>query len=80
MSDKWVNASELSEYEYCRRAWWYKHVRGLQSANIRRMESGSAFHRRHGRRLRAAPWLRGLAYLLLFAAVAALVFQLVAGT
>lgn len=79
MSDKWLNASELSEYMYCRRAWWYKHTRNLSSANVRRLESGSAFHRRHRRRLRTAPWLRGIAYLLLFIAVAALVFQLVAG-
>ena len=79
MSQKWTSASELAEYLYCRRAWWYKNVRGLNSANIRRMESGSRFHARHGNRVRRLPWLRGFAYLLIFTAVAVLVFQLVIG-
>ena len=79
MSHKWTNASELGEYLYCRRAWWYKNVRGLDSANIRRMEAGSKFHARHGKRVRRLPWLRGLAYLLIFVAVAVAVFQFVIG-
>ena len=80
MSYKWVNASELAEYLYCRRAWWYKNVQGMDSANVRRMESGSRFHALHARRVRSLPWLRGLAYLLVFAAVALLIFQLAAGS
>lgn len=79
MSYKWINASELSEYLYCRRAWWYKNVKGLNSANMRRMESGSRFHQRHGGRVRRLPLLRGLAYLLIFAAVAIVVFQFAVG-
>ena len=77
MSYKWINASELAEYAYCRRAWWLRHVRGLKSANVRRMESGTAYHRRHGRRVQGVPWLRRLAYALIFIAVFVLVFQLV---
>jgi len=80
MSEKWTNASELAEYLYCRRAWWYKNVRGLDSANIRRLQTGSRFHRQHGKRLRWLPWLRTLAYLLIFSAVAIVVFQLVTGS
>ncbi len=80
MSEKWTNASELAEYLYCRRAWWYKNVRGLDSANIRRLQTGSRFHRQHGKRVRRLPWLRGLAYLLIFSAVAIVVFQLVTGS
>jgi hypothetical protein len=79
MSYKWFNASELSEYLYCRRAWWYKNVKGLNSANVRRMESGSQFHQHHGGRVRRLPLLRGLAYLLIFAAVAIVVFQFAVG-
>lgn len=79
MSHKWTNASELAEYLYCRRAWWYKNVRGLDSANIRRMETGSRYHTQHGSRVRRLPWLRGFAYVMIFAAVAVLVFQLVIG-
>ena len=79
MSYKWINASELSEFLYCRRAWWYKQVRGQTGANIRQMESGSQYHRQHGRRVRRLPWARGLAYVLIFAAVALAVFQFLAG-
>lgn len=79
MSHRWTNASELAEFEYCHRAWWYKHIRGLSDANLQRMEAGSRFHARHKRRVRRLPWLRGLAYLLIFVAVAILVFQLIAG-
>jgi CRISPR/Cas system-associated exonuclease Cas4 (RecB family) len=79
MSDKWTNASELSEYLYCRRAWWFKQVRGRQGANIHQMESGSRFHQQHGRRVRHLPLVRGLAYLLIFVAVALAVFQYLVG-
>jgi hypothetical protein len=79
MSHKWTNASELAEYMYCRRAWWYKNVKGLDGAKIQRMETGSKYHARHGNRVRRLPWLRGLAYLLIFTAVAIVVFQLAIG-
>lgn len=80
MSHKWTNASELAEYQYCRRAWWYKAVQGQQSANVRRLEFGRDFHSRHHRRVRRLPWLRGLAYALLFIAVAMIVFQIAIGS
>jgi len=80
MSQKWTNASELAEYLYCRRAWWYKNVRGLDGANIRRMETGSKYHVQHGKRVRRLPWLRGFAYFLIFTAVAIVVFQFVTGS
>lgn len=79
MSYKWINASELAEYAYCRRAWWLRHVRGLRSGNVRRMESGSAYHRGHGRRVRGAPWLRRMAYALIFVAVFLVIFQVLLG-
>ncbi len=79
MSYKWVNASELAEYAYCRRAWWLRHVRGLRSANVRQLESGSAYHRGHGRRVQGAPMLRKIAYALIFAAVFLLIFQWLGG-
>jgi hypothetical protein len=80
MSYKWTNASELGEYLYCRRAWWFKNIHGLKSANIRRMQSGSRFHVTHGKRVRRLPWLRGLAYALIFISILILVFQMVSGS
>lgn len=80
MSYKWTNASELGEYLYCRRAWWYKNVRSLKSDNVQRMYSGSKFHASHSRRVRRLPWLRGIAYVLIFFALLISVFQLVVGS
>lgn len=80
MSYKWINASELGEYLYCNRAWWFKNVRSLKSENVRRMQSGSKFHTTHSRRVRRIPWLRGLAYALIFLAVLISVFQFVIGS
>lgn len=75
MSYKWINASELAEHAYCRRAWWLRHVQGLRAANTRELARGKAYHRGHGRRALGAPWLRRLAYALIFAAIFLLVFR-----
>lgn len=79
MSYKWIRASEIAEYTYCRRAWWLKHARGWQSGNIRQFKSGSRYHNKHGDRIRQVSLIRGLAYALLFSVVAYVVFQLATG-
>lgn len=79
MSYKWVNASELAEYTYCRRAWWLRHVQGLRTANVRQLQRGRTYHKRHGRKVSGASWLRRLAYVLIFAAVFFVVFRLALG-
>ncbi|MEJ7809876.1 MAG: hypothetical protein WKG32_05590 [Gemmatimonadaceae bacterium] len=57
--DRFVSASELGEYAFCRRAWWLRAVRGATSeVQGRRFEAGHAAHRRHGAALR---WARTLA-------------------
>jgi CRISPR/Cas system-associated exonuclease Cas4 (RecB family) len=46
-----VRASEIGEYNYCSRAWWYKHVAKLAPGGevSARLEAGSEAHRQHGR-------------------------------
>jgi hypothetical protein len=66
-----IRASEIGEYVYCHRAWWLRHVEGHASANTRQMEAGSAAHARHGWGVRLGGALRGLAALLLIAALLA---------
>lgn len=63
-----LRASEIGEYLYCRRAWWYRR-QGVPSANVRRMAEGTAFHRRHGRLVWRAMLLRTAAYALLLLAL-----------
>jgi hypothetical protein len=76
MSDKWIRASEISDYVYCGRSWWLQRVRGFVSQNQRQLETGTSYHRQHGRLLQRATWARGLAYTLLFIIVAIITFEI----
>lgn len=42
-----IKASELGEYEFCRRAWWYRHVKNADSASRERLAMGQAHHAQH---------------------------------
>jgi hypothetical protein len=53
--DRFVSASELGEYAYCRRAWWLRAVRGATTAQQgTRFGAGHDAHAHHGAELRAA--------------------------
>jgi hypothetical protein len=57
MDRRWIKASEIGEFLYCRRAWWYR-VQDAANANLPELLLGSREHARHGRSLRTATWLR----------------------
>lgn len=57
---QWIKASEIGEYLYCRRAWWYR-LQGVPSANQAALQAGTLAHAAHGRGLRQAAALRLLA-------------------
>ena len=80
MDDDWVSASEISEWMYCRRAWWYARRR-LPTLAAPALERGAARHdalahaaRRIERRQRLASRLlvAGLALALLLGTLAVL--------
>jgi 3-mercaptopyruvate sulfurtransferase SseA len=60
-----IRASELSQYEFCARAWWLGRVMGYRSANVAAMQRGVARHRAHGRSVEGYHRLRWLAVALL---------------
>ena len=74
MTEQWIKASEIGEYLYCQRAWWYR-MQGAQSANARALEAGTLAHVRHGRGLRSVFWLRLAAFGLVVLALLLLVTQ-----
>jgi hypothetical protein len=76
MSEKWIRASEISSYVYCRRAWWLQQIRGFESQNSRQLREGERFHKRHGRLVQRSILARWLAYAVLFVVVASITFQL----
>jgi CRISPR/Cas system-associated exonuclease Cas4 (RecB family) len=64
-----LRASEIGEYLYCRRAWWYRQVEGLESANLPQMAEGTEAHAGHGRLVGAALLLQSGALILFGAAL-----------
>ncbi len=44
-----ISASEIGEYVYCRRAWWFHRVRGIDPQNVEDLSRGTAVHRAHGK-------------------------------
>jgi CRISPR/Cas system-associated exonuclease Cas4 (RecB family) len=80
MSYRIIEASEIVEYLYCRRAWWLHRIVGRESRNVRQLAYGEAFHRRHRSNLTEANRGRQFALLLIFLAVCFVVFWLVSSS
>ena len=69
MDDDWVSASELSEWAYCERAWWYARHR-LPTLAAPARERGAARHDTVAREAHQIERQRGLAIVLLLAGLA----------
>jgi CRISPR/Cas system-associated exonuclease Cas4 (RecB family) len=67
-----IRSSDIGNYLYCRRAWWYR-KQGFESENQAELAAGTEIHRRHGRKVLAASLNRSLAMILLFVALILLV-------
>lgn len=77
--DDLIRASEIGQYLYCARAWWFARVKGYRSENVAMLRQGTADHRHHGRRVEVYLLLRRLAVCLLLLAAAALLVWLLLG-
>jgi CRISPR/Cas system-associated exonuclease Cas4 (RecB family) len=77
MSETIIRVSEISQYVYCRRAWWMRRTAGYRPHNTTALAGGTDYHRRHASSVRQAGWLQRTALVLLFLAVAVVVFWLV---
>jgi hypothetical protein len=73
-----IRSSDIGNYLYCRRAWWYR-KQGYETTNQSIMDSGTALHRRHGRKVLLAGLLRVLGMLLILLALTLLVAYCASG-
>lgn len=67
-----IRSSDIGNYLYCRRAWWYK-KQGVESENQAEMATGSELHRQHGRKVIASSLARTVGLILLMLALILLV-------
>lgn len=67
-----IRSSDIGNYLYCRRAWWYK-KQGLVSENQTELSSGTELHRKHGRQVVASGLSRTIGLILLMIALVMLV-------
>jgi CRISPR/Cas system-associated exonuclease Cas4 (RecB family) len=67
-----IRSSDIGNYLYCRRAWWYK-KQGFESENQAELAAGSELHRQHGRKVLASGLNRSLGLIFLFVALILLV-------
>ena len=74
MSERWIKASEIGEYLYCQRAWWYR-LQGAETENVQELAMGSRTQARHGWGLRWVQVQRILAFVLIAAAAFLLILQ-----
>jgi CRISPR/Cas system-associated exonuclease Cas4 (RecB family) len=67
-----IRSSDIGNYLYCRRAWWYQ-KQGFESENRTELAAGTEIHRRHGRGVLASSLMRSLGLVLLLVALIMLV-------
>lgn len=77
MGEKLIRASEIGEYVYCHRAWWLRHVEGVEPANRAALDAGRRAHGRHARRVAGAALAGKIALALIALAIVLLVVALV---
>lgn len=67
-----IRSSDIGNYLYCRRAWWYR-KQGVESANQAELAAGTEIHRQHGRKVLVSAFNRSVGMVLLFIALILLV-------
>jgi hypothetical protein len=76
-----LRASELGEYSYCSRAWWYRHILKIappSAEGASRLEAGIRAHARHGRAVALSTTLRAIGIALALLGLLALALALAA--
>ncbi len=77
-----ITASEIGEYAYCSRAWWYRHIVKLpvpEGEGRGRLAAGTVSHARHGAWVAQSNTLRAAGLVLALAGLGALVLAILLG-
>jgi hypothetical protein len=74
---KTVRASEIGNYLFCQRAWWYAR-QGIKSANQKELAGGAAYHAEHAGQARRILISQIVGYLLMLCALLLMVYALAA--
>jgi CRISPR/Cas system-associated exonuclease Cas4 (RecB family) len=74
---KTVRASEIGNYLFCQRAWWYAR-QGIKSRNQVELAGGAAYHEEHAGQARRILIRQIVGYLLLLAALLLMAYALAA--
>lgn len=77
-SSRYVRASEINRFVFCRRAWWYQ-AQGYVPSNQRNLNEGSAYHQDVGRRIVLNRLLKLAGIILLIAAGLILMYAVLCG-
>lgn len=78
MSSKTLRASEIGQFRFCERAWWYARS-GKPSTSMHLLESGSKAHRSHIRKVRRWMAIQRLGLGVMLAGLMLLLLQLASG-
>lgn len=76
MTQDYISASEINEFLYCHRAWWYR-LRGFISANQDVMDAGAEEHESLAQAVQAVTRFQRLGRRLLLAGAALLIVFIV---
>ena len=68
-----IKASEISQYVFCPRAWWWREIEGIEPEDAERLAQGTQFHRRYSGRVILLERLWILAWALLAVALCLLI-------
>jgi len=63
-----IRSSDIGNYLYCRRAWWYR-KQGLESDNQAELTAGTQLHQRHSRQVLVSSLSRTVGLILLMIAL-----------
>lgn len=64
-----IRASEINQYTFCPRAWWWKEVEGIEPEDVEQLVEGTDFHRRYSGHVLFLEKIQTWAWVLLIAAV-----------